>query len=129
MTNKIMPTFIFCLVLLIGSCKDENQDKKTVSPTHHLNIPASGIESMMEENTSKIIEGTQGSVVLTVGEVTRKKADISIKRNDKILDERLLKEKDVMNFEYEGNTYMILLKNIRKPLIGAGSAEISISLQ
>lgn len=84
---------------------------------------------MMEENNSKIIEGTDGSVVITVGEITRKKADISIKRNDRILDERLLKEKDVMTFEYEGSTYAIVLKNIKKPIIGAGSAEIRVALQ
>jgi hypothetical protein len=129
MKNYVALACLFCLVLIIGSCKEENTSKKAKSPTHHLNIPASGIESMMEENTSKIIEGTQGSVVLTVGEITRKKADISIKRNDRILDERLLKEKDVMNFDYEGNTYSILLKNIKKPLLGAGSAEISITLE
>ena len=118
------------MTLLWQACHEDTQKKeKTTQNKNHLNIPESGIESMMEENTSKIIEGTQGSVVVTVGEVTRKKADISIKRNDRILDERLIKEHDQMTFDYENNTYIVELKNIKKPLIGAGTAEISIKLQ
>lgn len=129
-----MKKIIFLVSILIGlavmdSCKENAATEKTTKNKHHLNIPATGIESMMEENTSKIIEGTQGSVVITIGEVTRKKVDISIKRNDKILDERLVSEKDQINFDYEGNTYVIVLKNIKKPLIGTGKAEIRIALQ
>ncbi|MBK7588919.1 MAG: hypothetical protein IPI22_11625 [Bacteroidetes bacterium] len=121
---------LFIMALLWQACHEDTQKKeKTTQNKNHLNIPESGIESMMEENTSKIIEGTQGSVVVTVGEVTRKKADISIKRNDRILDERLIKEHDQMTFDYENNTYIVELKNIKKPLIGAGTAEISIKLQ
>ena len=75
---------LFIMTLLWQACHEDTQKKeKTTQNKNHLNIPESGIESMMEENTSKIIEGTQGSVVVTVGEVTRKKADISIKRNDR----------------------------------------------
>jgi hypothetical protein len=93
---------------------------------HHLNIPENGIQSMMEANSQKIIEGTDGSVILLIGAVTRKKVDITIKRDDRILDERLIGENDAMHFDYEGNAYTVELKNIKKPLLGIGKAEIHI---
>ena len=129
MKKLLFAFFILAVMLTSYSCKENPSGGKKAASKHHLNIPANGIESLMEANTSKIIEGTEGSVVITIGEVTRKKADISIKRNDKILDERLVSEKDNMTFDYEGNTYVILLKNIKKPLIGAGKAEITVTLQ
>lgn len=129
MKKLLFVSFILAVTLTSYSCRENASTEKKASNKHHLNIPANGIESLMEANTSKIIEGTEGSVVITIGEVTRKKADISIKRNDKILDERLISEKDNMTFDYEGNTYVILLKNIKKPLIGAGKAEITITMQ
>ena len=109
-----------------NTSSNKNENKK-VENKHHLNIPANGIESMMEANTSKIIEGTDGSIIITIGEVARKKVDVTVKRNDRILDERLIKENENMTFEYEGNTYNIALKNIKKPLIGTGKAEIAIT--
>lgn len=118
---------LYCLLLGISSCGDSKT--KTTSKAeskHHLNIPAKGIESLMEANSQKIIEGTDGSVIVAIGEVTRKQADISIKRNDKIMDERLLSEKESIQFDYEGQTYTVLVKNIKKPLIGEGKVEITI---
>lgn len=130
MTKRVLVACVITMVFILSACGDNTTKQKVSgSSKHHLNIPANGIESLMEENTSKIIEGTQGSIVITIGEVTRKKADITIKRNDRILDERLIQEKENMTFEYEGNTYVVALKNIKKPLIGAGKAEISITLQ
>ena len=124
--------FISCISLLsiftFSSCSDKdskNADSKATAK-HHLNIPINGIQSMMEANTQKIIEGTDGSVIVTIGEVTRKKVDISIKRGDKILDEQIISENDKLTFDYEGNMYTIQLHNIKKPLIGVGKAEISI---
>lgn len=121
---------ILLIALFFIACNNSSSnknEKKKEENKHHLNIPANGIESMMEANTSKIIEGTDGSIIITIGEVARKKVDVTIKRNDRILDERLIKENENMTFEYEGNTYNIALKNIKKPLIGAGKAEIAIT--
>ncbi len=133
--KKILITLSVLLVvglILFFSCNNKQSNNSHGSSTsstknkHHLNIPESGIQSMMEANTQKIIEGTDGSVIVTVGEVTRKKVDITIKRDDKILDERVINEDDKMTFDYEGNVYTIELHNIKKPLIGIGKAEISI---
>ena len=38
-----------------NTSSNKNENKK-VENKHHLNIPANGIESMMEANTSKIID-------------------------------------------------------------------------
>lgn len=117
------------LAFSIVSCNDKTSNGNKASNAkakHHLNIPDSGIQSMMEANTQKIIEGSDGSVIVMIGEVTRKKVDITIKRDDKILDERIINENDKMTFDYEGITYTIELHNIKKPLIGVGKAEISI---
>lgn len=124
-------TFIVIVISSISlfSCNDKTPNSNSsskASAKHHLNIPSVGIQSMMEANSQKIIEGTDGSVVVLVGEITRKKVDITIKRDDKILDERIINENDQMIFDYEGNTYTIALHNIKKPLIGVGKAEISI---
>ena len=129
--KKIMLAIsLVCIVsvLVFFSCNDAGSKKNTPANKvkHHLNIPESGIQSMMEANTQKVIEGTDGSVIILVGEVTRKKVDITIKRDDKIIDERIIAEDDKMTFDYEGNTYTIDLRNIKKPLIGQGKAEISI---
>ncbi len=129
--KKIMLAIsLVCIVSVVVffSCNDTGSKKNTPANKvkHHLNIPESGIQSMMEANTQKVIEGTDGSVIIIVGEVTRKKVDITIKRDDKILDERIITEDNKMTFDYEGNTYTIDLRNIKKPLIGQGKAEISI---
>ncbi len=121
---------ILLMLLTIGiySCDDKTKEStnKSTESKHHLNIPAKGIESMMEANSQKIIEGTDGSVIVGVGEVTRKKADIIIRRNDKIVDERLMNENESITFDYEDRTYTVLIKNIKKPLVGAGKVELKI---
>lgn len=89
-------------------------------------MPATGIHSLMESNTQKILEGTDGSVLLQVGEVTRKQADISIRRGDRILEERLLGEKESLKFAYEDHSYTLTVRNIKKPLLGAGKVELVI---
>lgn len=94
--------------------------------THHLNIPETGIESVMEANSQKIIEGTDGSVIIIIGNITRKKVDISIKRDDRILDERIISEHDKMNFNYDGTSYTLEVINLKKPLLGMGKVEITI---
>ena len=131
MTKLIQSITMFSLLLslLMVSCNDKTSSGTKASNAkakHHLNIPDTGIQSMMEANTQKIIEGTDGSVIVMIGEVTRKKVDVTIKRDDKILDERIISENDKMTFDYEGITYTIELHNIKKPLIGIGKAEISI---
>lgn len=120
--------FIGITFLLLAACGNENNSEaqKKSRPKHHLNIPASGIESLVEANTQKIIEGTDGSIVITVGEITRKKVSISVRKDDEIVDEQIVAEKESMAFDYEGITYEIEVKNLKKPLIGAGKAEISI---
>jgi hypothetical protein len=115
--------------LFLAACGNENKSgdtQKNARPKHHLNIPASGIESLVEANTQKIIEGTDGSIVITVGEITRKKVSISVRKDDEIVDEQIIAEKESMAFDYEGIAYEIEVKNLKKPLIGAGKAEISI---
>jgi len=102
-----------------------NTGKKTEAD-HHLNIPEAGIEAVMEANSQKIIEGTDGSVIIIVGDVRRKQADISVKRDDKILDERIIGESDKMPFDYDGVTYTVEVQKLKKPLLGAGKAEIRI---
>jgi hypothetical protein len=115
--------------LFLAACGNENKSgdtQKNARPKHHLNIPASGIESLVEANTQKIIEGTDGSIVITVGEITRKKVSISVRKDDEIVDEQIVAEKESLAFDYEGIAYEIEVKNLKKPLIGAGKAEISI---
>ncbi len=102
-----------------------NTGKKTEAD-HHLNIPEAGIEAVMEANSQKIIEGTDGSVIIIVGDVRRKQADISVKRDDKILDERIIGESDKMPFDYDGITYTVEVQKLKKPLLGTGKAEIRI---
>ncbi len=106
--------------------KDASNTKEATRPKHHLNIPQNGIESMVESNTQKIIEGTDGSIVVTIGEVTRKKVSLSVKRNDEIIEEKIVEEKGSMDFDYEGITYTIEVGQVKKPLLGAGKAEIRI---
>lgn len=117
----VMPLFFY-------SCKNEqNKTQGKKISKEKLNIPESGIHSLMEANSSKIIEGTQGSILLLVGEVTRKQADITIKRNDRILEEKLLKENEEIRFGYEERNYLLKIKNIKKPLIGTGKVELTVS--
>ena len=80
--KKISSFFLLTIITVSVawySCNDKSAKPKTSTPErkHHLNIPENGIQSMMEANTQKIIEGTDGSVIVTVGEVTRKKVDIT----------------------------------------------------
>jgi hypothetical protein len=128
MKNSIIVLLLF-MIIFGSACHDKDTNDKVAAQKHHLNIPANGIESLMESNTSKIIEGTEGSIVITMGEITRKKADITIRRNDRILEEQLVAENEQLTFDYEGSTYTILVKTIKKPLIGAGKAEISVNLK
>lgn len=111
-------------LLACGETKTTNEGKP--ASKHHLNMPATGIHSLMEANTQKILEGTDGSVLLQVGEVTRKQADIAIRRDDRILEERLLGEKESLKFAYEDHNYTLTVRNIKKPLLGAGKVEIMI---
>lgn len=124
---------VFLLLLAGGSFYYLKPSKKNKSKgggkseqEHHLNIPSSGIQSLMEANTQKIIEGTDGSVLVMVGEIRRKKVDITIKHDNQILDERILSEHDHINFQYEGVSYTLDVLDIKKPLLGDGKAEISI---
>jgi hypothetical protein len=120
--------FLFIVISALVSCTDTaDHQQGTREQKHHLNIPKAGIRSILEANTQKIIEGTDGSVIVTVGEIVRKKANISIRRGDKIIYEQVLTEKESMRFEYEGTGYTIQIHDIKKPIIGAGKAEISVT--
>lgn len=116
------------LVLFLLSCKDEPKSASTTKTAnkHHLNIPDKGIESLMESNSQKIIEGTDGSVVIMIGNVTRNQADITIKEGDKILDEKLVGEDEDMSFQYHENTYTLHTGKIKKPLLGQGKVNLTI---
>ena len=116
------------LILFLLSCKDEPKSASTSKSEskHYLNIPEKGIESLMESNAQKIIEGTDGSVIIMIGNVTRKEADITIKRDDKILDEKMVGENEDISFEYEGTSYNIHVGKIKKPLIGEGKVNLTI---
>lgn len=120
--------FYFMMPALFLFACGETKEGKEGKPAskHHLNMPATGIHSLMESNTQKILEGTDGSVLLQVGEVTRKQADISIRRGDRILEERLLGEKESLKFAYEDHSYTLTVRNIKKPLLGAGKVELVI---
>ncbi|MBL7764560.1 MAG: hypothetical protein JNJ58_00570 [Chitinophagaceae bacterium] len=109
-------------------CNDQkgSDAKAKTKSSHHLNMPDRGIESMKEANTQMIIEGTDGSIIVAVGEVTRKKADISIRRDDRIIDQQLMSEKETLSFDYEDHAYTLEVGNIKKPLIGAGKVEFTI---
>ncbi len=118
-----------CIAFFNMSCNDKtsSQNKEAaIRVKHHLNIPEKGIESLMEANSTKIIEGTDGSVLIIIGEVNRKKVDITIKKGDKIIEERLVEEKESIRFDYEGINYTIDIRDIKKPLIGVGKVNLKI---
>mgnify|MGYP000844728792 CR=1 FL=1 len=116
------------IIMLVLACNEKPSASVKIKPDrkHHLHIPAIGIQSMMEENSRKTLEGTDGEIIVSVGEVTRKKADVAIQRNDKIIDERIVEEGNTMQFDYDGTSYTIEVKNIKKPLLGAGKVELHI---
>lgn len=122
------------LILLIAvtflfSCNDKSPANKPALKTetkHHLNIPEKGIESLMESNSQKIIEGTDGSIVLMIGNVTRKEADITLKLDNKILEEKMMREEEDLEFNYEGSSYTLHIGHIKKPLLGEGKVNIRI---
>lgn len=128
MKQRIILTSLMASFLAWAACNEQDASKtsEATRPKHHLNIPLNGIESMVESNTQKIIEGTDGSIVVTIGEVTRKKVSLSVKRNDEIIEEKIVEEKGSMDFEYEGIPYTIEVGQLKKPLLGAGKAEIRI---
>ncbi|MBL7753806.1 MAG: hypothetical protein JNM44_04955 [Chitinophagaceae bacterium] len=128
MKQQIILASLLAMLVTWVACneKEASNSQEAVRPKHHLNIPLNGIESMVESNTQKIIEGTDGSIVVTIGEVTRKKVSLSVKRNDEIIEEKIVEEKGNMDFEYEGITYTIEVGQLKKPLLGAGKAEIRI---
>jgi hypothetical protein len=121
---------ILLLFITLFSCQSNstknNEPTSKAEAKHHLNIPEEGIESLMEANSKKIIEGTDGSVVIEIGIVTRKEADIAVKLDDKILQEKLVGENQSLSFDYEKNNYTIEVGNIKKPLIGSGKVNIKI---
>lgn len=126
--NRVI-LFVLCTAMLFA-CKENNTPKeegKKNKNNHHLNIPSEGIHTIIESNTSKILEGTHGAVILMVGDVSRKKADISLKRNDKIVFEKLMKEDEDFTIDYDENMYDVKIKNIKKPLLGAGKVELIIT--
>lgn len=124
----IQLTLLSLLLTLFVACKNEETPKTTTQerPKHHLNIPSTGIESMLEENTQKIIDGTDGSVIVFIGEITRKRVSVSLRRDQEIIEEKILKENDTISFTYEGASYTLIIKNIKKPLVGAGKVEFSL---
>lgn len=120
--------FFTVLLTCLVACKNEEAPKTNPQerPKHHLNIPLGGIESMQEENTQKIIEGTDGSIIVFIGEITRKRVSVSLRRDQEIIEEKILREKDAIGFTYEGVSYTLTIKNIKKPLVGSGKVEFSL---
>lgn len=126
--KKVLLLGITLGAFLLFSCG--NHESNTTTPKsetkHHLHIPDKGIESLMEAHSQKIIEGTDGSIVVMIGNVTRKEADITIKLDDKILEEKMVSEEDNLTFTYEGNSYTVHVGKIKKPLLGEGKVNIKI---
>lgn len=126
--KKYLSLIGFSVLVCLASCKEDTAPSTTAKSEtkHHLNIPDKGIESLMEANSQKIIEGTDGSVLIQIGNVTRKEADITVKIEDKILEEKMVSEEEDLHFSYEGNTYTLHVGKIKKPLIGEGKVNIKI---
>ncbi len=123
---KYLSVFLISLLFLLNCKEDAKTSTSKTANKHHLNIPEKGIESLMESNAQKIIEGTDGSVIIIIGNVTRKEADITIKRDDKILDEKMVSENEDITFDYEGNSYTIHVGKIKKPILGQGKVSLTI---
>lgn len=115
------------MIALLLSCNIDNQSSQSnARHQHRLHIPAEGIESMMEAGSQKIIEGTQGSVLIKVGHVSRNEADITIMHNQDIVCEKLVKENSRIAFDYADARYTLAVGKIKKPLIGEGKVAIRI---
>ncbi len=117
-------------VLLMVSCQSTEHNKsdkaKPISYKYALHIPTQGIESMMEANSQKIIEGNAESLIVQIGQVTRKEADITLRANDKIVHEKMMKEKDQIEFIYRDHPYTLQVLSIKKPLVGSGKVKFTI---
>ncbi len=128
--KSIFYAFLMFFSISLFSCNNGTKGGvKQKENKEKLNIPETGIHSLMESNTEKIIEGTKGNIKIKIGEVTRKKADISIIRNDRIIEEKLLEKDDTISFNYEGRVYTLLVIKVKKPLLGDGKVEFSIQEQ
>ncbi|MEZ5045975.1 MAG: hypothetical protein R2831_03180 [Chitinophagaceae bacterium] len=117
-----MLKFLSSLFLLLSLVACQSQTSNTSSTTfkHRLNIPELGIESIVEANTQKVIEGTDASIVVQIGEVNRKEVSISIRLDDRILTEKILHVSDKLSFDYHDHPYTLHITKIKKPLIGIG---------
>lgn len=126
MKQLIFSFFLLSSLLMACGSNDPKTTTAKSETKHHLNIPDKGIESLMEAHSQKIIEGTDGSIVVMIGNVTRNEADITIKLDDKILEEKMVAEDEDLHFTYEGNSYTLHVGKIKKPLLGEGKVNINI---
>lgn len=118
--------YILCLnlLLIISSCSSDVKEGL-------LEIPES-FSFMLEQRASKVIEGNEGNIRIKIGDITKRKVEVSIKGEtneddqEKILLEKVMSEGDRCNFDYYGTGYTIEIEDLINHLIGDDNAQIAI---
>lgn len=124
-----MKHYVLLALAIMGlfACGNNNGgDAKGPSYKHALNIPAEGISTKLGANTQKILEGDESSLIIAVGDVGKKEADITVRLGDKILLEKLVNEKQSIRFTYYDHPYHLKVEEIKKPFIGSGKISFTI---
>ena len=124
-----MKHWIFAFIAIMGlfACGNNNgRDAKGPSYKHALDIPSDGISTKLGANTQKILEGDESSLIVAVGDVGKKEADITVRLGDKILLEKLVNENQSIRFTYYDHPYHLKVEEIKKPLIGSGKVSFTI---
>ncbi len=114
-------------LLLVAACSQGPPPAPV--PAHRLDIPDGRVEFSMRQRASRPLPGSDGTVLLTLGDITRGQVTVSLARDDgaPVLAPLSLRQGDAARFVLGDARYVLVARKLRNVLIGADTAVFALS--
>lgn len=98
------------IVLCVTSC----------SSTPTLEVPEEGFIFKLEQRDYREIKGNNGDLRISLDDITRKQVSLRIElvTDRQVLEEKSVRQSDLVNFDYHGTDYHLYVKELKNHLIG-----------
>jgi hypothetical protein len=121
MWNSFTILAVSCIVAACSACPHATSTHSGEPP---LDVPADGTTLLVNQRSTTVIPGSKGSLLLTVGDVTRGQVPTSISI---VADSRSMRNGDLASFWVDGHAFTLTLEHLENSLLGMDTATFRIT--